>query len=654
MRECEPEGEAAPVSPGRVCRAFRSRPARFPACLAVTLPTPASTGALLSEPAAAREFAGVVTGRWAWGILVLAAFCGYAPALRCGYIWDDDAYLTENHLVQSPDGLSAIWFDRLATPQYYPLVYTSFWLEHQLWGLNPAGYHLTNIVLHSITVVLVSLLIRRWNPVVAFWTALLFAVHPVHVESVAWVTERKNVLSGVFYVSAFLVYWRWREASVGDEASQAPQWSHWRYGAALGLFCCALLSKSITATWPAAVLVTVWWREGRIRPRDVLPLVPFFLLGIAGGLQTAWLEKHHVFAQTRDLQWSVSKRLVTAGAVPWFYLGKLLVPWPLLFFYPRWTLDGSRAGDWLPLLATAGLLVGLLLLARRGRRGPLAAALLFGGTLFPVLGLLPVYPMRFSVVADHFQYLASLAPLALVAVGIAWALQRSQRGGTILGGSVALVLASLTWHQLADYRDAETLWRRTLAKNPDCYQCVNNLAARIESAAAAEPEYRRVVAMAPLFEMGWSNLAESLERQGKTDEAIEAYGEAVRIEPRYSLVHARLAQIHEDRGDLPKAIDEARLATRYRPSAADYSNLGRLLAMTGELEEATRQLDRGLTLDPDHVDTLLNRASLHVIRGETGPAAKLLRRARALRPQDPRIVAALAQLGVTAAPAVRN
>jgi len=572
-------------------------------------------------------------------MIVLAAFCCYAPVLRCGYIWDDDAYLTANRLVQNPGDLARIWFDPPATPQYYPLVFTSFWLEYRVWGLNPAGYHLTNVLLHALSAVLVYLLVRRWNPSVALWTGLLFAVHPVHVESVAWITERKNVLSGVFYLSAFLTYWKWRERGVPDRGVG-------RYLLALALFALALLSKSITATLPAAILVVIWWRDGRVRARDVLSLLPFFALGIAGGLHTAWLETHHVFAQTRDLQWTFPRRIATAGAVPWFYLGKLVVPWPLHFFYPRWGLDGTRPADWAPFLAAVGLLAGLALVAARGRRWPLAAVLFFGGTLFPVLGLLPVYPMRFSIVADHFQYLASLGPLAVLAALLSWAAQKSPRAGPILGAGVLLVLTGLTWNQLADYRDETALWTRTLAKNPDCYQCVNNLASRIDSPAAAEAEYRKVVRMAPLFEMGWSNLGEAIERQGRIPEAIEAYREATRIEPRFSLVHARLAQLHEDRGEFSSAVEEARLATRYRPSAAEYSNLGRLLAMTGDLEEAARQLDRGLALDPDHVDTLVNRASLHALQGETGPAGRLLKRARALRPDDPRVQAGLARLGL--------
>ncbi|AMV18607.1 tetratricopeptide repeat protein [Planctomyces sp. SH-PL14] len=578
--------------------------------------------------------------------LVVLAIAAHAPALRCGYIWDDDAYLTKNELVQSPDGLGRIWFDRHATPQYYPLVYTTFWLEHRLWGLHPAGFHLMNILLHAGSVVLLYALLRRWSPAaavvgVAFWGTALFAVHPIHVESVAWVTERKNVLSGLFYLSAFLVYWDWREGRTGERSSSAAH-----YTLALGLFVLALLSKSITATLPAAILVAVWWKDGKVTARDVIPLLPHFVLGIAGGLHTAWLERVHVFAQTGDLQWTLARRLATAGAVPWFYLGKILFPWPLSFFYPRWTLDGSRAADWIPLAGTIALLGLLVIPARRGVRWPLALTFFFGGTLFPVLGLLPVYPMRFSVVADHFVYLASLGPLTAAGVALAALGSRSPLLGRACGTAVCLLLIGLTWFQIEDYRSITTLWRRTLAKNPDCYLCVNDLAQERTSLAEQEAEYRKVTRMAPRFELGWSNLAQSLEKQERMDEALEAYREAIRVEPHYSLVYARVAQILEDRGDLSGALENARMAMRHRPGPGEYSNLGRLLAMTGDLDEAGRQIDRGLKLDPDHVDSLINRATILAMRGDLRGAETDLRRAWAVAPGDARVRAGLERLGV--------
>src|ERR1043166_1983285 len=343
--------------------------------------------------------------------LAIVTILAYLPAIRSGYIWDDDKYVTKNPLLQEHGGLTRIWFEPQASPQYYPLVFTSFWIENKLWSLKPLGFHLVNVLLHAANSILVWRILKRLEVRGALVIGAIFALHPVHVESVAWVTERKNMLSGLFYLLSLRAYLRWDSQDVGRT------WTG--YGLSLLLFICALLSKSVTAILPAVILVILWWKHGRIAMSDIARLIPFFLVGMALALHTAWLEKHHVGAERVDWGLSVLDRFLIAGRVPWFYLYKILWPHGLIFFYPRWTIDAGQWWQYLFPLATLASLAILWALRKRIGRGPLAAALIFCGTLFPVLGFLPVYPMIFSWVADHFQYLASIGMIALIVSAIA-------------------------------------------------------------------------------------------------------------------------------------------------------------------------------------------------------------------------------------------
>jgi hypothetical protein len=274
-------------------------------------------------------------------LLVLLPFLIYFPAINGGFIWDDDAYVTENATLRSAEGLKQIWFSPNATPQYYPLVFTTFWLEHKLWDLNPSGYHVTNIFLHGLNALLLWRLLRYLKVSWALLAAAGFALHPVHVESVAWITERKNVLSGVFYFSAAILMVKYLRLGESPISKPGDQWKNFLL--ALWFFICALMSKTVTCSLPAAILLMIWWKRGRIQKRDVSILLPFFILGLSAGLFTVWLERHHVGALGGEWNFSVMERILIAGRALWFYAGKLLWPADLSFSYPRWKID---AGLW--------------------------------------------------------------------------------------------------------------------------------------------------------------------------------------------------------------------------------------------------------------------------------------------------------------------
>ena len=262
--------------------------------------------------------------------LLLVTLAAYYPAWHGGLLWDDDAHITRVDL-RSLHGLSRIWFDIGATQRYYPVTHSAFWVLHRLFGDATLGYHLLNISLHATAAFLFAVILRRLAVPGAVLAAFIFALHPVHVESVAWITELKNTLSGVLYLSAALAYLRF-------DMDRRRQW----YALALGLFALALLSKTVTATLPAALLVVFWWQRGQLRLReDVLPLLPFFAFGIIGGAVTSWVERTHIGAAGAAFDLSLIERALIAGRAIWFYLAKLVWPANLVFVYPRWNIDSS-------------------------------------------------------------------------------------------------------------------------------------------------------------------------------------------------------------------------------------------------------------------------------------------------------------------------
>ncbi len=346
----------------------------------------------------ARPAAPTIPAREGWrpwliaAALLVATLAAYQPAWNGGMLWDDDKHVTSPEL-RSPDALPRIWFDVGATQQYYPVVHSAFWIQHRLWGDATTGYHIVNVVLHVLSALLLFLILRQLAIPGALLAAAVFALHPVHVESVAWITELKNTLSGVFCLLAALAYLRY------DRNRNAST-----YAISFGLFVLALLSKSVTATLSGALLVVLWWQRGRLGwRRDVVPLLPFMGVGAASGLFTAWVERTHIGAEGPEFSLTLVERALIAGRAIWFYLAKLLWPIDLVFIYPRWQVSQGEAWQYLYPAGVVVLLATLWLLRKRSR-APIAALLIFAGTLFPVLGFFNVFPFRYSFVADHFQY----------------------------------------------------------------------------------------------------------------------------------------------------------------------------------------------------------------------------------------------------------
>jgi len=573
------------------------------------------------------------------GLLFAMTLVVYRPVLDNGFIWDDDEYVVENPVLRTAGGLQRIWLDFGATPQYYPLVHTTFWIEYHLWQLDPVGYHIVNVLCHALAVLLLWRVLALLQLPGAWLAAAIFAVHPVYVESVAWVTERKNVLSGVFYLASLFAYLRSEGVGNGELGESG---SSRFYALSLSSFACALLCKTVTGSLPAVILLLLWWKRGRVRWSDVRLLLPFFLLAVGFGALTAQLETQHVGAAGRDWDLSFVDRCLVAGRALWFYAYKLLWPAPLVFNYPRWEID---AGSWQAYLfpgAALAVLAALWAARRRIGRGPLVAALIFAGTLFPALGFFDVYPMRYSFVADHFQYLASLGLVSLFAAGAARVGARisgGRRGPSEVAAAILLVvLGTLTWFQVQVYRDRETLWRDTLAKNPGSWMAHVNLGTIIEERGQVDEairHYRESIRIQPVQPEAYNDLGNALRTRGEFDEAAAQLRRSLEIDPLYILAHNNLGLLYHDRGEYDEAIRHFQRALEIHPDfAAAHTNLGVTLAAEGRWDEAIRQQREALRIDPDLPQAHNNLASALLEQGEVDEAIAHLTRVVELLPDS--------------------
>ncbi|HEX2852856.1 MAG TPA: tetratricopeptide repeat protein [Opitutaceae bacterium] len=557
---------------------------------------------------------------------VVLALIVYWPALRGGFIWDDDAHVTRADL-RSPGGLFRIWFEPGATQQFYPLLHSAFWFEHKLWGDSAPGYHLVNVLLHASAATLFGMLLRRLTVPGAWIAAGLFLLHPVCVESVAWISEQKNTLSLVLYLSAALAYLRF-----------SGQRTSWNYTLATGLFVLALLTKTVTATLPAALLVIGWWQRGRLEwRRDVAPLLPWFTVGAAAGLLTAHFERVLIGAEGADFALGFFDRLVLGGRVFWFYLGKLFWPADLTFFYPRWNVDAGVGWQWLFPAAALALLGALVWWQRRRARGPLAVALLFGGSLFPVLGFFNVYPFLFSYVADHFQYLASLAVFALAGAGLG----RLPRPARIAAGfALPFALGVLTWRQAGMYRDEFTLYETTLRRNPACWMAHTNLAiALVESSRPQDalPHCEAALRLRPEYARGEHNYGKALNHLGRHAEALPHLARAVALKPDFASAHNELGAALMSTGRSAEGLARFETALRLNPDfGVAHRNLGLALAMSERVTEALPHFARAVRLLPRDIDVRLELSLALATERRYDDAVAELKTVLAMEPRSAR------------------
>ena len=563
-----------------------------------------------------------VTAYAGLGVLAVVVFI---PAFFAAFVWDD-VIIVDLH--KQVGGFADIWLNPSlieSEGHYWPVVYTMFWVEYLLWGVDPVGYHVVNVVLHAANTMLIYALLRRLTVPGAWVAAALWAVHPVHVDSIAWAIERKDVLSALFYLASVLVYIRWdehrREAAARVRRRTSPKnrrrsrRSAALYAASLALFTLALLSKSIVVTLPVMLLVYHWWRTGRLTGRDAIGTVPFFAVAI--GITLGDLAYYR--PRARPLDFSLTERAQIVSRSFWHYAEQLLWPSDLLPIYPRWTIDGGDPLGWGLLLAGVAVVAALWVLRDRIGRGPLAGVLFFGVTLAPALGIIDHGYMTTTYVADRFQYLAGIGLIALVAGTLAHVAAKYEFGHRltptrILAGlcvPVLVVLGVITWRSALNYETPERFFTYIVTNNP--------------SARGG----------------AYLNLGNAYREQGRVEEAIEAYEQSLENDkPDTHMGLYNLGLAYDELDDLETAESYFRQALDQRAShIPSLGNLANVLYDKGEHSAAEELLQEGLRREPDDSQLLNNLATLYGKRGDLELATEFFQKGLDEHPKDENLLA---------------
>ena len=553
---------------------------------------------------------------------VALTLVAYLPALRAGFTWEDDS-LTSNPLMGSLRGLFQMWTHFGAIPQghYWPMTYTSFWIEYSFWGLNPFGYHLVNILLHGLNAALLWQVLKRIGVRGAWLAGLIFALHPVHVESVAWVIERKNTLSGLFFLLAVLAWtrWEWQAKKSG-------------YVLALAAFAAAMLSKSSTVVLPVALALIAWWKGRGPLGRKAKELAPFFVLAAALALLDVSILQRVDPTRIGLNMWD---RTMMAGRSVWFYASQLVWPNNLAAVYPRWGLSHPSAVMKVAPVAVAILVAVLWAGRKRWGRGPLAAVLFFLAALAPTLGFVDFGYMAQTFVGNWFQYLASMGLIALVPGFLSQVarLTRLDRKTLFRGAAIALtvIFGMLTWRRASLYESTDKLFEDSIARYPKAAAAYRLLAAhqrdtgRNQEAAA---NFRKSLEIEPGLTRVYNDLGNVLLAMGKTDEAIAQYRKALEINPAilaasFNLMHAQAVAGRP--AEALRVMDEALAQYPGDPTIAIQA--GDILGEQNLFAAAEQAYQRALATAPKDAEAYVHLGTLYSKQGDPVRAEQALRRA---------------------------
>jgi tetratricopeptide (TPR) repeat protein len=552
------------------------------------------------------------------------------------------------------------------------------WLEWRIWGATATGYHVVNILLHAASAVLLWRVLLRLKIPGAWLAGMIFAVHPVAVESAAWITERKNVLPMALALLSLLWFLRFEEDG-------RKRW----YLCSLAAFLLALLAKTMVVAMPLVMLGCVWWRRGRLARRDVVRSLPFFALSLVLGLVTVWFQLN-VAIQTEVVRDDgFLSRLAVAGRAVWFYLYKAFLPIQLCFVYPRWQVDAQSVLSYLPLM----LLLAAAALFWRYRSSwgrPFLFALgYYLVMLLPVLGFINIYFMRFSLVADHWQYpaLAGIAALVAGAGAHLWQTRYPgrKRDGIIVASACVVLLASLSFARCTAYKDEETLWRDTVRKNPDAWIAQSNLGnlmlqkglvkeaqEHVELAWRLMPDdhvvqnnmgclllklsrwdeaavcFQKAIELRRDYGPAYVNLGNLRMGQGRLDEAIACFRQASSVSPGFAPAHINLGMALVQRGDSAGGIAELREAVRGNPEyAAGWYYLGIALLAENKDAEALHCLAQAVDMQPNDIEARYALATLLAHGGHPDEAIRQFRQLLRLAPDWAPALQSLAWLRAT-------
>jgi tetratricopeptide (TPR) repeat protein len=592
-------------------------------------------GGISPGPPFAQRLSAASRSEWLWGlILFLAVFLAYAPVWRAGYVWDDGSVVTANPCVVEPDGLKEIWTTRAA--DICPLTLTTFWFEHALWGLAPLPYHLVNVLLHDVTVIVLWRVLRQLQIPGAWLGAALWGLHPVQVESVAWITETKNTQSGLFFLLSVLCFVKSLKAGTPDVRRG---WNA-NQGLTFLFAALAMASKSSTVVLPLVLCSCAWWVEGRWHWRNLTKVAPIFLLSLAAGILSIWTQGSNIANDPRLVQ-SWPQRLLTAGDAVWFYLGKLIWPHPLIAIYPRWQIDAGQALSYLPTLGVALILILLWFKRNSWARPYFFAVSNFLLALLPVLGLVDMTFSRYSLVADHFQYLAGMAPLALAGAGLVRSADFLAPGRPLaysaLAAGALLVLGFWTWQRARVFKNDEMLWTDTLAKNRSCWAAYGNLG--VVFLQQGKPDQaidqdQKALQINPNFAEASCNWGVALAQEGKVDEAIAQYRATLRIAPEYANAHNDLGRALAEKGEADQAMVQYRAALKTNPADAEtYSNIGIVYYEKGDVDQAITQFQTSLQLNPNYAEAHNNLGNALLQKGQADDAMDQFKQALEINPR---------------------
>ena len=612
---------------------------------APTQTAPLDWKALLSTPRVSRRDALLALAIAAMSVVA------YLPAILWGgFVWDD-VLIFRSEVITTWPGIWDAWFSPGSInneAHYWPIVYTTFWIEHKLYGADPTGYHAFNVLLHVANSLLLWRVCKRLGVPGAWLIAAVFAVHPLHVESVAWVIERKDVLSGVFYLAAALAWLRFSE-------SPANRWP-W-YALSLALFVAGMLSKSMVVTLPAALLIVQWWKNGRVTSEDLKRLAPFFVIGLAiaaaDSALAASLERIHI-------EYSLVERPFIAARALWWYAAKLAWPLDLEVIYPLWDISVADPIAWLYLVGAVALAAALWLLRERIGRGPLAGALFFAVTLSPILGFVDYGYMQFSLVADRYQYLAAAGLIAVAVGAAAYGVSRLpderglyQKGALVAAVALLAVFTALSWRHADIYRDQVTFFSYVVSQNPQGRDANLNLASGLMEQRRPEEalkHYQIAVEQRPDHHKPHYGEALALGELGRLEEAEAAYMRALEIRPDHEGSAVLLSELYLDQTRYEEALKIADdFIAADSNSAQAYTNKGLALHHMDRNDEAEQAFLRALRIDNRHVGAISGLGGALFNLGRHEDMLLVLETWAEIEPDNPRVHSnmgiALAQLG---------
>lgn len=546
-------------------------------------------------------------------VLVLIVFIAYLPViLHGGFVWDDDNNIINNAVLKSKDGIWKIWFHPALIPyeaHYWPLVYTVFWIEYHLWGTSPLGYHLINILLHAVNTLLLWVILRRLAICGGFLAAAIFALHPVHVESAAWIVELKDVLSGMFYLLAFLIYTYF----VGERKRGI-------FILSIFFFICAMLSKSIAVSLPFAIVIWLWW-EGKLDKKEAAPLTIYFIIALIMAAGDLW----YVHQQRGvDFHLSLLDRFLIAGRSLWFYAEKLAVPFPLMAIYPKWEINPYILRQYIHPLAAIAVFLFLWFQQKRCGKGAFAAVLFFAITLAPILGFVEFIFMQYSYVADRFQYLASIGLIILFSSILTKYLENFKQGEKWIKHTVRILLLSilgiLTWQQGNLYKNKETLFLYNLSKNPNSPGLYNNLGvtAGVQGDNKKALFYlQKAIQLDPDYADGYNNLGNAFYGAGNVKEAERCFQKALQIRPDLLSARTNLGVLLLKENNTDEAIKCFIEVLKLEPeNVSGHLSLGVAFLQKEKYDDALPHISKVLEIDPGNIDMRNNLGLIFLKKGQ--------------------------------------